>query len=48
LLSKLLSNPITVDKLRRGERGKLPEFSDLVSDVNRVSGADSIATFIWI
>jgi hypothetical protein len=24
------------------------EFSDLVSDVNRLSGADSIATFIWM
>jgi hypothetical protein len=30
------------------EKGKLPEFSELVSDVNWLSGAHSIATFIWI
>jgi hypothetical protein len=44
LLSKLLSNPKTVVK----RNGQILEFSDLVSDVNRPSGADSIATFIWL
>jgi hypothetical protein len=45
LLSKLLSNP---KNLLSKEKGKMLEFSDLVSDVNRLSGADSIATFIWM